>query len=47
MDLTKIPTCKLVWESEKREGVEVKIVEPHTDTTIPVSGPAIVLVVID
>lgn len=47
MELTKIPTCELVWELEKREGVETKIVEPHTDTAIPVNGPAIVLVVID
>ncbi len=47
MDLTQIKTCDLVKELQKREGVETKIAEPHTDMNISVNGPAIVLVVID
>lgn len=47
IDLKNIKTCDLVEELKKREGVDVTIAEPHEDVTIPVSGPAIVLVITD
>ena len=47
MDLSQVSTRDLVWELERREGVETKIAEPHEDITVPVNGPAIVLIVID
>lgn len=40
-------TCDLVFELERREGVETHIAEPYQDLTVSVNGPAIVLVVID
>lgn len=45
--LKDIRTCYLVDELKRREGVEVKTIEPHTDTQISVHGPAVVLVVTD
>jgi hypothetical protein len=42
-----IPTCELVDELMKREGVETKMVEPHVDHAVSVNGPAIVLIVTD
>ncbi|MDT8715446.1 BC1881 family protein [Clostridium sp. 19966] len=47
MKLSEIGTKELVEELKKREGVEARIVEPHTDTNISLCGPAIALVVID
>ena len=47
MELTNAKTCDLVRELMKRDGVEATIAEPHKDVEIPVSGPAIVLVVTD
>ncbi len=47
MEGSDIKTCDLVQELMKREGVEATIAEPHKDVGIPVSGPAIVLVVTD
>lgn len=46
-DMSKIYTCELVKELEKREGVDYVIVEPYEEKTIKVEGPAIVLIVID
>lgn len=46
-ELTNAKPCDLVQELMKREGVEATIAEPHKDVGIPVSGPAIVLVVTD
>ena len=46
-NLRKIKTCDLVKELESREGVERKMIEPHTDTAITVNGPAVVLVIFD
>lgn len=45
--LENIPTVKLVEELSRREGVEKIIIEPHEDKEISVSGPMIVLKVID
>lgn len=45
--LKSIPTSSLVEELKKRESVEAKIVEPHTDGKMTICGPAIVLVVND
>ena len=45
--LTDIPTCELVKELSKREGVEKTIAEPYQDVQVKINGPAIVLVVID
>jgi len=47
VDLSKVKTCDLVRELEKREGVKVTVAEPHEDVTVSVNGPAIVLVVTD
>ena len=47
MELKDIKTCELVEELKKREGVEVKIAEPHKDMAVSVNGPAVLLVVID
>lgn len=45
--LSEFKTCVLVDELRKREGVETHIAEPYQDVTVPVNGPAVVLVVID
>lgn len=45
--LEQTPTYQLVEELKSREGVETKIVEPHSDMCVSVDGPAIVLIVID
>ena len=47
MDLSQIATCDLVAELSKRDGVEVHTAEPYQDVTVPVNGPAVVLVVTD
>jgi len=47
MELKDINTCELVEELKKREGVEVKIAEPHKDMSVSVNGPAVVLIVVD
>ena len=47
MELKDINTCELVEELKKREGVEVKIAEPHKDMSVSVNGHAVVLVVVD
>ena len=47
MELKDVKTCELVEELKKREGVEVKISEPHEDMSVSVNGPAVVLVIVD
>lgn len=47
MELKDVKTCELVEELKKREGVGVKIAEPHKDMSVSVNGPAVVLVVVD
>ena len=47
MELKDVKTCELVEELKKREGVEVKIAEPHKDMVVSVNGSAIVLIVVD
>lgn len=47
MELKDVKTYELVEELKKREGVEVKIAEPHKDMSVSVNGPAVVLVVVD
>ena len=47
MNLSTIPTCLLVEELVKREGVKNLVAEPYKDLNIPVNGPAQVLVVYD
>lgn len=47
LELSKIATCDLVRELEKREGVEVTTAEPYEDVTVTANGPALVLVVTD
>ena len=47
MELKDVKTCGLVEELKKREGVEVKIAEPHKDMSVSVNGPAVVLIVVD
>lgn len=45
--LKSIPTCQLVEELTGREGVDCFYVEPYEELPISVSGPAVVMVVID
>lgn len=47
MEIKDVKTCELVEELKKREGVEVKIAEPHKDMSVSVNGPAVVLIVVD
>ena len=47
MDISNTSTKALVEELKAREGVEATIAEPYQYLTIPVSGPATVLVIID
>ena len=47
MELKNAKTYELVEELKKRDGVEVKIAEPHKDMAVSVNGPAVVLVVVD
>lgn len=47
MDLKEVSTKDLVEELKTREGVEATIAEPYKDSEVRVSGPAIILVVID
>ena len=47
LNLSSIPTCQLVEELLKREGVEHKKVEPYADCQITANGPAILIKVID
>lgn len=42
-----IPTCELVAELEKREGVEANKVSPSASVEVKANGPAIILTVID
>lgn len=53
-DLSTVPTCELVEELRKREGVDSVNVEPYEPYSITVGektetekGPAIILTVID
>ena len=46
-ELKNAKTYELVEELKKREGVEVKIAEPHKDMPVSVNGPAVVLIVVD
>ena len=41
-DLTKVPTCELSKELEKREGVETIKVAPYSRITIEVEGPMVI-----
>ena len=45
--LKAFKTCELVKELERREGVEAWTAEPYTELSLPVHGPAVVLVVTD
>lgn len=45
--LKNIPTKELVEELSGREGIEKITAEPYAELNIPVSGPAVVMVVID
>lgn len=47
MKIEEIPTCQLVEELKKREGVETIIAEPYEDIMVIANGPAIILKVID
>lgn len=47
MDIKEIPTCELVEELEKREGVEKIEIEPYKVKIKKLEGPMIVLKIID
>lgn len=46
-DLPDVPTCELVKELKKREGVEAHEIGPTASIKVKADGPAIVFVVID
>jgi primosomal protein N'' len=46
-ELKKIETKELVNELRNREGVEIKIIDPYENYVLEVSGPMIVIKVID
>lgn len=43
--LSEVPTCELVEELKRREGVESVSLSPYAEATVPAEGPAVVLVV--
>jgi len=46
VDLETVPTMTLLYELEKRKGIETHYVEPHQELELPiVEGPALVFVV--
>lgn len=45
--LCAIPTSELVEELKNREGVKIEQAEPYEDKRIIISGPALILIVID
>lgn len=47
VDISNLPTCALVEELQRRDGVKTEIADPYQDVDIKVNGPSIVLVVID
>lgn len=46
-DLSGVPTCELVTELKRREGVEHVDVSPYANATTTAEGPAILLIVTD
>ncbi|SFJ26927.1 hypothetical protein SAMN02910355_1892 [Terrisporobacter glycolicus] len=46
-DLKNITSKELVEELKNREGVEMKIVDPHQEDVIEVNGPCLVAIIID
>lgn len=46
-EAVRVPTCELVAELERREGVETNRVSPSASIVVKADGPAIVLTVID
>ena len=47
MNLSEFKTCELVKELKTREGIKFTIVEPCMDVEVKISGPAIVIEVVD
>lgn len=47
MNLKDIPTCELVKELEKREGVDCITIAPHQIKKFEIEGPAVILKIID
>ena len=47
MNIKEIPTCELVEELSKREGVEKIEIEPYKVKITKLEGPMIVLKIID
>lgn len=45
--ITNVPTCDLVAELKRREGVEHVDISPYANATTKAEGPAIVLIVTD
>lgn len=45
--LDGVPTCELVAELKKREGVDCRVLTPYEVKNFGVEGSAVVLVVID
>ena len=47
MDIKNIPTCELVDELKKREGVIAHWAMPYETETVSINGPATVIIVVD
>lgn len=47
MNIKDYSTKELCEELQKREGVEVDIIDPYIDRQFTVNGPALVFVVVD
>lgn len=47
MDLSNIPTCELIKELIKREGVNTTCLNPYEDKVFIFSGPCTILEVIN
>ena len=45
--LNEIPTCELVEELKKRQGVSWHIIGPNAEITVHEEGPIVVLAVFD
>jgi len=45
--LHRVPTCSLVEELTKREGVSAVEIDPYAEQMVHVTGPAVLLTVID
>lgn len=46
-ELKRYTTKELVEEMKRRDGVLAEYAEPHQDKKISISGPAVILIIVD